>query len=122
MPAHPTVQGHSRSANPAPIPTQMLSLTHRLKELDNERELRDFLNRTLADEGDIRHLAGGMVDAIRSNNVYLVKELLRRKLPISPVYVFEAVNAKAKDILTTFFDSGWDINKPMSGMDPPILT
>ena len=46
----------------------------------------------------------------------------RRNLPMSPIYVLEAVKAKAKDILTTFFTNAWDINKPMGAMEPPILT
>jgi hypothetical protein len=41
---------------------------------------------------------------------------------MSPIYFLEAVvKAKAKDILTTFFTDYRDINKPMGGMDPPIL-
>jgi hypothetical protein len=63
-----------------------------------------------------------MIDAVKSNKICLVKELLRRNLPMSPIYVLEAVKAKAKDILSTFFTNAWDINKPMGGMDPPVLT
>ena len=53
-----------------------------------------------------------MVDALKSNKIYLVKELLRRNLPVSPIYVLEAVKAKVKDILASFFITSWDFNKP----------
>jgi hypothetical protein len=110
----------SRVGTPPPIPAKTLLLAHQLPEL-GEQQLREYLDRTVRDGSDIRHLYETMLDAIRSNKVYLVKELLRCKMPVSPIYVLEAVKAKAKDILTAFFDNGWDINTPMSGMDPPIL-
>lgn len=112
----------SRSETPPPIPKQMRSFVHRLRELDDEQQLRELLDNSLSDDCEVRHLSGLMIDAIRSNKNFLVEELLRRNLPMSPIYVLEAVKAKAKDILTTFFTKAWDINKPMGRMDPPILT
>ncbi|CAG8933220.1 unnamed protein product [Penicillium salamii] len=110
----------SRDGTLPSIPAKTLLLAHQLPELD-ERHLRECLDRTVHDGCDIRHFYQVMLDAIKSNKVYLVKELLRCKMPVSPIYVLEAVKAKAKDILTAFFENGWDINTPMSGMDPPIL-
>jgi hypothetical protein len=40
---------------------------------------------------------------------------------MSPIYVLEAVKAKVKDILTSFFITSWDINKPMDRMSPHVL-
>lgn len=103
----------------------MLSLAYLIQELridDNEQQWRGFLDSTLSDDCDIRNLSEVMVYAVRLNKVCLVQELLRRKLPMSPIYVFEAVKARAKDVLESFFHNGWDINKPMSRMDPPIIT
>ncbi|KAJ5236044.1 hypothetical protein N7489_006135 [Penicillium chrysogenum] len=110
----------SRLGTPPPIPAKTLLLVHQIPEL-GEQQLREFLDRTVRDGHDIRHLYQVMIDAIRSNKVYLVKELLRCEMPISSIYVREAVKGKAKDILTVFFDNGWDINTPMSGMSPLFL-
>jgi hypothetical protein len=59
--------------------------------------------------------AGAMMDTIVSNKAFLVNEL-RRIIPMSSIYVLEAV--KTTDILTSFFDTGWDIYKLMGGMNP----
>ncbi|KAJ5105429.1 hypothetical protein NUU61_002776, partial [Penicillium alfredii] len=55
-------------------------------------------------------------------SICFVKELLYQELPIAPLYVYEAINANAKDVLVTLFENGWDINKPMGSMHPPILS
>jgi hypothetical protein len=112
----------SQSETPPPIPKQMRSFVHRLQELDDEQHLRELLDNGLSDDCEVRHLSGLMIDAIRSNKNFLVEELLCRNLPMSPIYVLEAVKAKAKDILTTFVTNAWDINKPMRRMVPTILT
>lgn len=104
-----------------PIPTQMRALAHRMLELDDEQQLRELLDSSLPHDCNIHHLYGAMVGAIQLNKVYLVVELLRRGLPISPLDVLEAVKAKAKEVLTIFFNNGWDINKPMGAMSPPAL-
>lgn len=59
------------------IPAKTLLLVHQLPEL-GEQQLREFLDRTGYDGRDIRHFYI-TIDAIRSNNVYLVQELLRVK-------------------------------------------
>lgn len=119
---HTPIQGYVRPViTPPPIPAKTLLLVHQLPEL-REQQLGEFLDRTICDGYDIHHFYEAMVDAIRSNKVYLVKELLRCNIPISRRCVREALEAKAKDILTTFFDNGWDINTPLSIMESPILT
>lgn len=52
--------------------------------------MRELLDRTLTDDCDVRHLPGVIIDAIRSNKVFVVKELLHHNLPMSPIYAFEA--------------------------------
>lgn len=113
----------SRSKTPLPIPNQMLSLDHHIQDIDyDKRQLQDFLDHTLSDDYNIHHLSGAMSYAVWSNKVCITKELLHCGLPESPIYVFEAVKVRAKDVLEIFFDNGWDINRPMSQMEPPILT
>ena len=118
---HTLEQGYtSRVQTPPPIPAKRLLLVQQLPRL-SEQQLREFLDRTIRDDCDIRHFYEVMIDAIRSNKVYLVNELLQHKMPVSPIYVLEAVKARAKTILTSFFNNGWDINTSMSRTDPPIL-
>lgn len=122
MSTDPTVvHRYASHSNGPPIPARMLSLAHRLRELDDEQQLRELLASTLSDDCNIRHLYGAILDAIWSNKVYLVEELLRHRMPISRLYVVEAVKAKAKEVLTIFFNNGWDINKPMCRFSPPSL-
>lgn len=111
----------SRSFMLPSIPTQTLSAVHHMHHLEDEQQLRECLDRTLAADNNVHHLADLMSHAISSNKVFLVKELLRRKMPLTSWYVHKALEAKAKDILEIFFDNGWDINQPMSTMNPPIL-
>ncbi|KAF9252159.1 hypothetical protein CBS147333_488 [Penicillium roqueforti] len=118
---HTLEQGYtSRVQTPPPILAKRLLLVQQLPRL-SEQQLREFLDRTIRDDCDIRHFYEVMIDAIRSNKVYLVNELLQHKMPVSPIYVLEAVKARAKTILTSFFNNGWDINTSMSRTDPPIL-
>ncbi|CAG8394471.1 unnamed protein product [Penicillium salamii] len=108
----------SRIRTPPPLPAKTLLIAHQLPEI-GEQHLRELLDRSIRDGCNISHFYEVMVDAVRSNKVYLVKELLRCKMPVSLIYVLEAVKAKAKDILAVIFENRWDINMPMSGMDPP---
>lgn len=62
-----------------------------------------------------------MVQAIKLGGLSFVRELLRRGLPLTPEYVYEAVKASGRNILAYFFENGWDINQPMDLMHPPIL-
>ena len=114
----------SRGGTPPPTSNQIPSLIHHIQELgieDNEQQLRDFFDRTLSDDHNVRQFSGVMSYAIWSNKVRLVEELLRRKMPLSPLYVVEAVKARAKGVLEKFFHHGWDINRQMGEMEPPVL-
>lgn len=70
---------------------------------------------------NIFYMSGVMVQAIKLGRTCFVKELLRRGLPLSPLYVYEALKADAKGILGSLLENGWDINQPMCLMHPPIL-
>lgn len=62
-----------------------------------------------------------MVQATKQNNAQFIKELLHRGMPVDPLYVLEAIKMKAKDALEAFLDHGWDINRPISELKPPML-
>ena len=40
---------------------------------------------------------------------------------LNKYWALSAVRAKAKKTLETFVEHGWDINQPMSDLEPPIL-
>lgn len=105
---------------PPPISESELSLLKELREL-SDSELGPRFDRALREGEEIECLYQAMNDAIFSNREALVKELLKCKMPVSSSCVQTAVDVKAKDILTIFFDNGWDINTPMGTMKPPIL-
>lgn len=86
-----------------------------------DSELGPRLDRAMREGEDIRYLYQAMQDAVWMHRETLVKELLRCKMPISSTYVETAAQAKAKNILTIFFDNGWDINTPLDEMTPPVL-
>ena len=48
-------------------------------------------------------------------------QLLNRGLHLNKYWALSAVRAKAKKTLETFIEHGWDINQPMSDLEPPIL-
>lgn len=83
--------------------------------LDSSRSFSD------KDEFDICELSGIMIEAIKRNSTQFIKELLRRGMPVDPLYAFEAIKVKAKDALKAFLDNGWDINQPISELKPPLL-
>ncbi|KGO42211.1 hypothetical protein PEX1_025730 [Penicillium expansum] len=75
-------------------------------------------------DNNIVDLSGVMTQAIKLGRTCFVKELLRHEVPLFPIYISEAINAKenAKDILESLLENGWDINQPMGAMHPPILS
>ncbi|KAJ5372909.1 hypothetical protein N7517_004915 [Penicillium concentricum] len=62
-----------------------------------------------------------MIDAIRQDDTLFTTELLFHGLRLSPNYAMEAAKAKAKNVLETFFEKGWDSNNPISRAQPPVL-
>ena len=71
-----------------------------------DSELGPRLDRAMREGEDIHYLYQAMQDAVWMKRETLVKELLRCKMPISSTYVQTAAEAKAKNILTIFFDNG----------------
>ncbi|KAJ5135080.1 uncharacterized protein N7515_004358 [Penicillium bovifimosum] len=124
MSAHRTPELEPISRVAPSIPSKTL-LMARISPERGEPELQEFLDRAVRDGYDINDYSEVMIDAIRSRKMYLVKALLRCNMPVSSIYVLEAVKNVSKDtltpFLTAFFENGWDINAPISGRDPPVL-
>lgn len=116
---HTFDQGATARIKTPPIPVETLSLVHRIPGLD-EHQLRRFFDSIIPD-CDICNFYGAMIGAIGSNNMYLVKELLRNKMPMSPIHIVEATKPNAKDILTLFFENGWNINTPIDEINSPPM-
>lgn len=73
------------------------------------------------DKFDIRDLDAIMIDAIRHDDAQFAEELLFHGLPLHPDYALEAAKLKAKNVLEALFKNGWNINKPISDAQPPVL-
>lgn len=62
-----------------------------------------------------------MLEALRRDNAEFATELFRHGLRISSFYALEAVRLKAKKVIAALIDNGWDINEPLSEIQPPVL-
>ncbi|RAH66088.1 ankyrin repeat domain-containing protein [Aspergillus aculeatinus CBS 121060] len=62
-----------------------------------------------------------LIEAIKLGGVQFITELFDCGLPMNPLYALEAVKVKGKDALEIFLQSGWDINQPISELEPPVL-
>ncbi|KAJ5814871.1 Ankyrin repeat protein [Penicillium riverlandense] len=60
-----------------------------------------------------------MVEAIKRDDTDLIMEFLGYGLPISRLYLEEAIKSKAKDTLEAFFINGWNINQPTGDLSTP---
>lgn len=69
----------------------------------------------------IREFHSMIVAAIKRDDTELITDLLRYGLPISHLYLEEAIKSKAKDTLEAFFINGWNINQPTGDLSPPLL-
>ena len=70
---------------------------------------------------DILGLDTIMIDAIRYDDAQFAEALLSHGLPLHPDYALEAAKWKAKNALEALFKNGWNVNKPISDTQPPVL-
>ncbi|KAJ5926872.1 hypothetical protein N7516_008645 [Penicillium verrucosum] len=62
-----------------------------------------------------------MVDAVRHDDAQFAEALLSHGLPLHPDYALGAAKWKAKNVLEALLKNGWNINKPISDAQPPVL-
>lgn len=77
-----------------------------------------------ANEGEFRiHDLGipVMFEAIKRDSLPFIMELLSRGIRMNSSFVKVAVTSGAQQALNLFLWNGWDINKPETEMDPPVL-
>ncbi|KAJ5163761.1 uncharacterized protein N7500_005591 [Penicillium coprophilum] len=119
---------YPRASITPPIPPYAIQALQELEQLCIQDDLERFkqtLNSSYISHGfNIAYLSALMIQAIKLGRTCFVKELLRQKMLLSPLYIHEAIKTKenTKEILGSFLENGWDINQPMSRMDPPILS
>ncbi|KAJ5513954.1 hypothetical protein N7463_003506 [Penicillium fimorum] len=116
------------STTSPPVPPHAIQVLQELGQFCIQGDLERFkqtLNSSLiSHDSNIFYLSGVMIEAIKLGRACFVEELLRHEVPLSPLYIYEVINTKTntKEVLETFLENGWDINQPMSGMDPPVLS
>jgi hypothetical protein len=69
----------------------------------------------------VKELSEVMMEAIIHDKAGFASTLLFHGFPTSPSYAQEATLHKAKAALTCFINEGWDINEPVSEVQPPVL-
>ena len=62
-----------------------------------------------------------LLTAIQHKRPGIIALLLSRGLQLNSMYVYEAVATRSKEVFDAFLKSGWDLNKPLSTFDPPVL-
>ncbi|KAJ5800872.1 uncharacterized protein N7518_002940 [Penicillium psychrosexuale] len=62
-----------------------------------------------------------MIDAIRHDDTKFAEALLSHGLPLHPDYALEAAKWKATNVLEVLLKNGFDINKPISDGQLPVL-
>lgn len=89
-------------------------------DIQKFREILDS-QKASVESFDICDFYAIMIEAIKRDNTQFIKELFDRGLPMEPLYALEAVKVKRTDTLKVFLQNGWDINQPMSELNPPVL-
>ncbi|RAK97334.1 ankyrin repeat domain-containing protein [Aspergillus ibericus CBS 121593] len=84
------------------------------------RELLDW-GASFSEDFSIDDFGWVMTKAIEQDNAPVVKELLHRNFPLSPVYAWDAATHKSKKALAVLIEKGWNINQPMGETQPPTL-
>ena len=87
----------------------------------NFEQFHEILSDLSPDSFGIHDLVPVMSEAVKHNFSEVVSELMRRGLPMHYTYVLEAIQHRSKDVLGVFLQNGWNINEPISELDPPAL-
>lgn len=89
------------------------------------RDLSRFqvpFNLWLADtSSNIYELSVVMMDAVEYDCPGIVSELLRYGMTVHFSFALKAISRKLKHVLEIFLKNGWNINKPISETEPPVL-
>ncbi|KAK0278436.1 hypothetical protein LTR35_009175 [Friedmanniomyces endolithicus] len=75
-----------------------------------------------ADGAYSRRLQYCLLRAVQSENDSLVREILSRGVRVSKETLKAAIRVKALPLLSSFRESGWDINEPLGPWQPPCLS
>lgn len=122
-PDYPPVKPSEYPQIPTRTPPVTLEKMHASCVSGDIQKFREILDSQKAsvESFDICDFYAIMIEAIKRDNTQFIKELLNRGLPMDPLYALEAVKVKRTDTLKVFLQNGWDINQPMSELNPPVL-
>jgi len=93
----------------------------KLRSMCADNNFQGFQNAICSDSLDIVDLHDVMMEAIHLGRVEFVSLLLSYGFPIKPSFAREATVFKAKRVLECFIGAGWDINKLVDVLIPPML-
>ena len=62
-----------------------------------------------------------LADAIQHRHIDILEHLLIAGVPVTSSAVRAAANKRCRQSLSLLLHFGWDINRPLSGDEPPIL-
>lgn len=122
-PDYPPINQSEYPRIPTRTPSAILEKMQSFCVSGDFRQFRSDFDAISSSQGDfdVCDLSAIMVEAIERDNALFIKELLDRGLPMDPVYASQAIRAKAKNALSIFIQSGWNINQPISQLKPPVL-
>lgn len=122
-PDSPPVKPSEYPQIPTRTPPATLEKMHASCVSGDIQKFREILDSQKAsvESFDICDFYAIMIEAIKRDNTQFIKELFDRGLPMDPPYALEAVKVKRTDTLKVFLQNGWDINQPMSELNPPVL-
>ena len=83
----------------------------------NLQRFRNILNSGF-EQGD---LVRSMHTAIERNLPEHVAEIVSRGFPITGQHAVKAIQRGSKEVIRALQHLGWDINEPLSRLDPPAL-
>ncbi|KAE8337821.1 hypothetical protein BDV24DRAFT_95187 [Aspergillus arachidicola] len=122
-PDYPPVNPSEYPQIPTRTPRATLETWQALCIRGDVQKFREILDSPLSSSEriDICDFYAIMVEVVKRNDAQFIRELLSRGLPMDPLYALESIKVQGKDALKAFLEYGWDINQPMSELNPPVL-
>ena len=117
------------SSTPSQLPNvpirSPIEIINNLRLVYGQKQIKTFQNLLDSlvsdDKFDKLDLDTIMIDAVRHDDAQFVEALLFHGLPLHSDCALEAAKSKAKNVLEALFKNGWNVNKPISDAQPPVL-
>lgn len=113
------------ATRPSPLPLPRLKTPNyvidQLKAAVAADDMVTFRELLAAPQTHANELSCIMKEALARDHAGAASELIRHGRDVSRFDAQAAIAAHAKNCLTVFLDSGWDLNKPLSHATPSVL-